>query len=119
MLVLNSAHLAAVLMALQAPSTAAAAPIHLSRAEVVSGLVDGRAWTMTSGDRRSGRIRFNPDGTGAIESPIKRTIRWTIDDNTFCMRMGFMLGTRCFQATRTENGFQGYTDGRPSVRFTR
>jgi hypothetical protein len=112
-------HLAAVLIAMQAPSTSPAEPPYLSRADVVSGLVDGQAWTMANSDGRGGRIRFNADGTGAIESPIKRRIRWTIDGNTFCMRMGFMLGTRCFQATRSRTGFQGYTNGRASVRFTR
>jgi hypothetical protein len=71
---------------------------------------------MTNSDGRGGRIRFNADGAGAIESPIQR---WTIDGNTFCMRMGFMLGTRCFQATRNGRGFQGYTKARASVRFTR
>jgi hypothetical protein len=113
------AHLAAVLAAMQASPTTPVAPLYLSRADVVSGLVDGQAWTMANSDGRGGRIRFNADGTGAIESLIQRRIRWTIDGNTFCMRMGFMLGTRCFQATRTSSGFQGYTNGRASVRFTR
>lgn len=112
-------HLAAVLIAMQAPSTSPAESPYLSRADVVSGLVDGQTWTMTNSDGRNGRIRFNADGTGAIESPIKRSIRWTIDGNTFCMRMGFMLGTRCFQATRSGNGFQGYTKSKASVWFTR
>ncbi len=118
---LSLAHLSVLLLAMQAPSVTAAdaAPTYLTGADVVSGLADGQAWTMKNSDGRSGSIRFNTDGTGAIESPIKRNIRWTIDGNTFCMRMGFMLGTRCFQATRSGNGFQGYTKGKPSVKFTR
>ncbi len=113
------AHLVAVLIAIQAPSPTPVAPVYLSGADVVSGIVDGQLWTMANSDGRGGRIRFNADGTGMIESPIQRRIRWTIDGNTFCMRLGFMLGTRCFQATRTSGGFQGYTKGRASVRFTR
>jgi hypothetical protein len=119
LLLLTLNHLAAVLFATQAPSTTPAAPPYLSRADVVSGLADGQAWTMANSDGRGGRIRFNADGTGAIESPIQRRIRWTIDGNSFCMRMGFMLGTRCFQARRSGKGFQGYTNGKASVRFTR
>jgi hypothetical protein len=119
MVLFTLTHLAAVGVAMQMPSTTSAAPSYLSRADVVSGLVDGQPWAMVNNDGRSGRIRFNADGTGAIESPIQRRIRWTIDGNIFCMRMGFMLGTRCFQTTRNGSGFQGYTNGRPSVRFSR
>ena len=111
-------HLTAALIAMQ-PTSATAAPTYLSRADVVADLVDGQLWTMTNSDGRNGRIRFNDDGTGAIESPIKRRIKWTIEGNTLCMRMGFMLGTRCFQAMRSGSGFQGYTKGKTSVRFTR
>ncbi|MBL0923989.1 MAG: hypothetical protein IBJ12_05925 [Sphingomonadaceae bacterium] len=107
------------LIAMQAASATPVAPTYLSRADVVAGLVDGQPWNMANTDGRNGRIRFNADGTGAIESPIQRRIRWTTDSNRFCMRMGFLLGTRCFQATRISTGFQGYTDGRASVRFTR
>jgi hypothetical protein len=106
-------------LASQAPASTPVAPVYLSRADVVAGLADGQPWTMTNSDGRNGRIRFNADGTGAIESPIRRRIRWTVDGNTFCMRLGFMLGTRCFQATRDGSGFQGYTNGRASVRFAR
>ncbi|MGL5839118.1 MAG: hypothetical protein ACRCY3_11505 [Sphingorhabdus sp.] len=119
MFLLTSTHLATILLAMQASSNGPATPSYLPRADIVSGLVDGQPWTMANSDGRGGRIRFNTDGTGAIESPIQRRIRWTVEGNTFCMRMGFMLGTRCFQATRSGNGFQGYTNGRPSVRFTR
>jgi hypothetical protein len=111
--------LGALLLAMQVPASPPATPDYLSRADVVAGLVDGQPWTMTNTDGRNGRIRFNADGTGAIESPIRRRIRWTMDGNTFCMRLGFMLGTRCFQAVRNGSGFQGYTDGRASVRFAR
>jgi hypothetical protein len=111
--------LSALLLAMQAPASAPATPAYLSRTDVVAGLVDGQPWTMTNADGRNGRIRFNADGTGAIESPIRRRIRWTMEGNTFCMRLGFMLGTRCFQAVRNGSGFQGYTDGRASVRFAR
>jgi hypothetical protein len=111
--------LGALFLTMQSPASTSATPAYLSRADVVAGLVDGQPWTMTNTDGRNGRIRFNADGTGAIESPIRRRIRWTMDGNTFCMRLGFMLGTRCFQAVRNGSGFQGYTDGRASVRFTR
>jgi hypothetical protein len=107
------------LIAMQAPTSTAAPAEFLSRAEIVAGLVDGQPWTMTNTDGRTGRIRFNADGTGAIESPIRRRIRWTVTDNRFCMQLGFMLGTRCFQAVRNASGFQGYTNGRASVRFAR
>jgi hypothetical protein len=113
------AYLGFTLFAAQASSTAPAPPPYLSGADVVAGLVDGQSWAMANTDGRNGRIRFNADGTGKIESPIKRNIRWTIEGNTFCMRMGFMLGTRCFQASRSASGFQGYTKGKPSVRFSR
>jgi hypothetical protein len=113
------AYLGLTFLAAQASSTTAAPTSYLSGSDVVASLVDGQPWTMANTDGRNGRIRFNADGTGKIESPIKRNIRWTIDGNTFCMRMGFMLGTRCFQATRSASGIQGYTKGKQSVRFTR
>jgi hypothetical protein len=119
MSLLAASQLVITLIAAQASSATPAAEAYLPRDEAISGLVDGQLWTMTNTDGRNGRIRFNADGTGAIESPIKRRIKWTIEGNTFCMRMGFMLGTRCFQATRDGNGFQGYTKGKASVRFTR
>jgi hypothetical protein len=106
-------------VALALAQTGSVGPSYLSRADVVAALADGKSWAMSSADGRNGRIRFNADGTGEIESPIKRRIKWTIDGNTFCMRMGFMLGTRCFQATRSTNTVQGYSNGKPSVRFTR
>jgi hypothetical protein len=89
------------MIAMQAPSASPAQPTYLSRSDVVSDLVDGQLWTMRNGDGRNGRIR------------------WTGEGNTFCMRMGFMLSTRCFQAACTSDGFQDYTDGRASVRFAR
>jgi hypothetical protein len=119
MILVVSSSLGALFLIMQSPASTPATPAYLSRADVVAGLVDGQPWTMTNTDGRNGRIRFNADGTGAIESPIRRRIRWTIEGNIFCMRLGFMLGTRCFQATRNSGGFQGYTDGRASVRFAR
>jgi hypothetical protein len=119
MVLFSGPRFGSIFIAIQAPSTTAAPPPYLSGAEIVSGLADGQPWTIANSDGRSGRIRFNANGTGAIESPVKRRIRWTIGGNTFCMRMGFMLGTRCFQATRSSNGFQGYNKGRATVRFTR
>jgi hypothetical protein len=95
-----------LLLAMQSPTSTPATPAYLSRADVVVGLVDGQPWTMTNTDGRNGRIRFNADGTGAIESPIRRRIRWTMDGNTFCMRLGFMLGTRCFQGSEMAAAFR-------------
>jgi hypothetical protein len=93
--------------------------IYLSASEVSVRLADGQSWTMVGADGKKGRIRFDPNGTGAIEHPIKRKIQWSVDGNSFCMKLGSMLGTKCFQAVKTPDGFQGYSKGKPNVRFTR
>jgi hypothetical protein len=97
----------------------AAQPDYLPCAEVAAILADGQLWTMAASDGKNGRIRFNADSTGRIEQPVSRNIRWSIRRNQFCMRMGFMLGTRCFDGGRTATGIQGHTNGRPNVAFSR
>jgi hypothetical protein len=98
---------------------ALATPAFIPIADAVAGLADGQPWDMKAADGKSGRVRFDRDGTGRIESPVGIKIAWVAKGEEFCMKMGFMLGTRCFQAVRTANGFQGYTKGKPSITFSR
>lgn len=100
-------------------ATATAGPTYMEPPSLVAALADGRTWNMVGADGQNGVIRFDRDGTGAIERPIRRRIRWNVDGDRFCMQMGFMLGTKCFQAVATANGFQGFTGAKPSVRFSR
>lgn len=100
-------------------TAAQAGPRYLPTSDLVAALADGRSWNMVAADGKKGVVRFDRDGTGAIERPIRRPIRWKADAERFCMQMGFILGTKCFQAVATADGFQGFAGGKPSVRFSR
>jgi hypothetical protein len=96
-----------------------AEPAYLPASEISAGLADGQPWAMVSADGKNGRIRFDRNGTGAIVQPLSRNIKWSVDGNAFCMKLGFLLGTKCFQAVKTETGYQGYIKGKPRIRFSR
>jgi hypothetical protein len=95
------------------------AQTYMKAAEASAGIADGRVWNMLASDGKKGKLTFTRDGKGKISEPISKSIAWTANGNTFCMKMGFMLGTKCFQVVKIANGFQGYTNGKPSIKFTR
>lgn len=74
---------------------------------------------MVSADGKSGQVPFDKGGTGEIERPIRKSIKWAVEGDAFCIRMGFMLGTKCFQTIKTATGYQGYSRGKASVSFSR
>ncbi len=86
---------------------------------VRAGLTDGKAWKMVAADGKNAMVTFTADGKGQIKGPVNLGIKWSVKNQEFCMNMGFMLGTRCFQAVAIKGGYQGYTKGKPSIRFTR
>ncbi len=96
-----------------------AAPTYLPVTDVSAGLADGKTWNMAATDGKKGQILFNAGGTGQIQKPVKLKIKWVTKGNEFCMKMGFMLGTKCFQAVKTANGYQGFSNGKASITFTR
>ena len=62
---------------------------------VIERIADGNEWTMEMGDRFSGRITLNPDGTGQMRLGIlRRSVIWTGGNNQLCL-VGTPDGDQC------------------------
>jgi hypothetical protein len=104
---------------LTSPVMASAKPEYISGTVARTALTDGKSWAMTSTDGKKATFTFYSNGTGRFSGPIKKSIKWKMDGENFCIVMGMMLGTKCLRFTVIDGGYQGYAKDKPGMTFRR
>jgi hypothetical protein len=101
-------------------SPAAAQPAQTMPVQALAkGLVDGKPWNWTVPDGKKGRLTFSPNGKALFEGPIRMDIKWVIKGDTFCLKMGMMLGTKCLTGRAVKGGYQTFEKNKAAFHFTR
>lgn len=105
---------AASLTLVTSKSVAAASEDSLARQ-----LADGRPWSLAAAGGRSATLTLNPDGSGTLKGPpFPISPSWRETPAGMCLNLG-PAGERCVTLRKTENGFEGFKDGKLEFRMTR
>ena len=110
--------LVAVLLLAFAMSVAQAEPF-LPGPEAARLLADGKPWDGVRADGDHVRLTLDAGGTGRFEGPITRSVTWSIQGDTICIRIGFPLGAKCLRFRRAAKGLQSYEGDAPDLLLSR
>lgn len=87
--------------------------------DLMRHVADGRAWAFMGENGREGRLTLKPDGTGKMKSGLmSMSTSWQAMPGGFCMKAR-MMGERCVELAKSNNGFIAYQDGKVAFTLSR
>lgn len=74
----------------------------------VARLVDGRAWSATTGDGKRMSVTFNRDGTSSLSGPMPLAIQatWVAKGEAICL--SGPMGAKCLRFRQIAAGYEGW-----------
>jgi hypothetical protein len=83
-------------------------------------VADGRPWTMTMAEGRTGKLILKPDGTGRMEGgPIPMSPTWRETADGICVKPSIVMPERCAALRREGGRIVASRDGAVQFRLER